>query len=203
MSDETTTTKPIPEDQPDVAGAPDAAEDKAPSSSRIALIWLPGLFRSDNTTVDAIARRMAYALDRRAATPSGTLNVAEKIEEIDRGKAGKVRRASIVRRDGESKSPAIDVFELDYADTLLRPHLDATALFRWIEATWVVIIGFVLALRTYGHGTAKTPLEKLQLVTGALWLIMLVAYVWLLFLAVIVAINSLFEIEASRVFRRL
>lgn len=195
MSDKATATKPKPEDQPAAESASEATDDTSSSSSRIALIWVPGLYRSANTTVDAVARRLAYALDRRAKTPSARFSVAEKVEEIDRGNAGKIRRASILRRDGDDESPAIDVFELDYADTLVRPHLDATALLRWIEATWVVIISFFLALGAYRHSRGKTLLEKLQLVFGALWLIMLVAYVWLLFLALIVAINTLFEID--------
>jgi hypothetical protein len=173
---------------------PEPATDGRPPS-RIAVLWVPGLHASANTAIDAIARRLAYALDRRSATASARFTVDERIEEIDRGKAGKVRRASIVRVDGDKEVPAVDLFELDYAPTLLRPHLEATALRRWLEATWVVINGLMLAIGTYRHGRAKSLMEKLQLVVGAFWLVVLVGYVWLLFLALIVAINTLFELD--------
>jgi hypothetical protein len=170
------------------AAAPDAA-------GRVAIIWLPGLYASPNTAVDAVARRLASALDRRAATATARFGTAEQIEEIDRGKAGKVRRASIVRNDAGEDTPVVDLFELDYAPTLLRPHLQATALRRWLEASWVVVSSLILALGTYRHRRGKNVLEKLQLVFGALWLLMLVGYVWLLFLGVVVAINSLFDLQ--------
>jgi hypothetical protein len=183
-----------------MADAPTANARLEPASaaapaSRIAVIWVPGLHTSANTAIDAIARRLACALDRRAATASARFTVDERLEEIDRGKAGKVRRASIVRRDGDTEVTAVDLFELDYAPTLLRPHLEATALRRWLEATWVVINGVFLALGTYRHGRAKSSMEKLQLVLGAFWLVVLVGYVWLLFLALVVAIDTLFEVE--------
>ena len=168
---------------------------RAVAAPRIAVIWVPGLYASPNTAVDAVARRMASALDRRAATATARFGTAEQIEEIDRGKAGKVRRASIVRRDGGEETPAVDVFELDYAPTLLRPHLQATALRRWLEASWVVISSLILALATYRHRRGKSLMEKLQLVFGGLWLLLLIGYVWLLFLGVVVAINALFDLE--------
>ncbi len=176
----------------DSASLPERA---AVTASRIAVIWVPGLYASPNTAVDAVARRMAYALDRRATSPSARFSTAERIEEIDRGKAGKVRRATIVRSENGQETPAVDLFELDYAPTLLRPHLEATALRRWLEASWVVLSSLLLALATYRHRRGKSLMAKLQLVFGALWLLMLVGYVWLLFLGVVVAIDSLFGLE--------
>jgi len=181
-------------DEPTRSARPEPAADAA-APARIAMIWVPGLHASANTAIDAIARRLAYALDRRAASAGARFTVDERLEEIDRGQAGKVRRASIVRVDGETEVPAVDLFELDYAPTLLRPHLDATALRRWLEATWVVINGVMLALGTYRHGRAKSSMEKLQLVLGAFWLVVLVGYVWLMFLALVVAIDTLFEVD--------
>jgi hypothetical protein len=180
--------EPTPSDRPEPVPA-------ATPGSRIAVVWVPGLFATANSAIDAIARRLAYALDRRAASAGARFTVDARLEEIDRGKAGKVRRASIMRVDGDKEAPAVDLFELDYAPTLLRPHLEATALRRWLEATWVVINGVMLALGTYRHGRAKSAMEKLQLVVGACWLVVLVGYVWLLFLALVVAIDTLFEVD--------
>jgi hypothetical protein len=190
MADDATPTR------PEVAGT--ASGDAGGGNSRIAVIWVPGLYATANTAVDAVARRLAYALDRRAATPGASFRVGERIEEIDRGKAGKIKRASITRQDAAGEAAAVDVFELDYAPTLLRPHLEATALRRWLEATWVVISALILALATYRHRGGKTLMEKLQLVFGALWLLMLVGYVWILFIGVVVAINALFELDLGR-----
>jgi hypothetical protein len=183
---------------------PDPANDGV-GTQRVAIIWLPGLKATGNTALDAIARRIACALDRRSVTSAAKFSVAPTLKEIDRGKAGKVRRASIVRLDGSEQVPVVDVFEIDYREVLLRPHLDGTALIRWIEATWVVIRSLVLTLSSLfhargkhargKHARGKTVKERSQLFVGAIYLAFLIMYVWILFISVIIAISTLLGLE--------
>jgi hypothetical protein len=99
MQVDTTPAEPPPGSPPEATNSEAAPSTRRESSDppRIAVIWARGLYASPNTTITAIGRRLAYALDRRARTAGARFSVDERIEEIDRGHAGKSRRATILR----------------------------------------------------------------------------------------------------------
>jgi hypothetical protein len=160
-----------------------------PRSASRAIILLPGLADAPNNRLGPIARRLAVALDRLAVTETVRFKVAERIDEIQRPHDGLVRRAAILRQDGEREEPAIDVFEVEYAATLTRRFRDASLFRRWLQVVAFAVIGFGLVLKSFATSSAKTTAEKLQLLWGCVVLLLLVAYGIVLLAALI----ALFE----------
>jgi hypothetical protein len=173
--------------QPAEAGAGPGA-----NAGRIALLWVPGCQRTPNGSVEAIARRLRTAFDHQAASPGVTFRVAEKVEEVDRGNGGKFRRATLFRQDAASAEPVLDLYEYDYRSTLLRPHLEASAFGRWLQVTWIALASLGrVGWTSLWNWRVKTLLEKLQLLAGAAILLLLVAYAWLLLVALVAAFEQL------------
>jgi pimeloyl-ACP methyl ester carboxylesterase len=163
----------------------------AQGSARVAIIWIPGLEATPNTAVDAIARRLAVALDRTSETVTAKLKVTDRIEQVERRPAGSFRRVTVLRQNGEREEAVVDIYELNYAETLTRPHVQSPALVRWLQVSRLAFLLFVLMLRGFVYRPGKTLIEKLQLLAGSVVLIGLVAYAWLLLAALVAAFEKL------------
>jgi hypothetical protein len=97
---------------------------------------------------------------------------------------------TIVKREGDTDRPLIDVYGLDYNDTLVETYVKRNLLMKTILLAVTLIEGFLrLIFRFYRKG--KSLREKLQLAYGLLIAGLLIVYLVILIGAVIASIQQL------------
>jgi hypothetical protein len=177
---------------------PAEAED-APAASmkpRDAVVVLGGLHRDAlNPTADAMARRLARALDRNAQTGSAEFLTQEAKEE-DYKEVHKSRVITVVRRDGQEETPVADVYELSYSAALTAGYRRRPPILQALMIGLLLIISFprlVSSLRRRG----KTVSEKAQVVYGGFLFLLLAAYVPVLIVTVVGTVQQVYAAASA------
>lgn len=169
--------------------APASAQPASPPSTapRDAIIYLPGLGQGPDQSIDAVARRVAGALDRTAVLGKAQYLLKEGKDEDYRG--FKTRLVTVLRK-GDQEKPVVDIYGLDYKASLLsaiqekRPisHLISTALvfFSNTGKLWIT-------LRKH----SKSSTEKWQV--RIVWLLYAILFLYLVVLLA-AAVTSLEQV---------
>jgi hypothetical protein len=149
---------------------------------RDAVIYIPGLVdaRQDQTAIE-VARRMAAAMNRQAASGEAAFVISEGNDEPYG--SFKTQMVTIARRDREIVTPILDLYTLDYPD-LLTGAMRRRNVFRLtmsLALTLLSNLGRVLrSLRKPG----KTIREKFQFLFVILIFLVIALYMLLLIVTV-------------------
>jgi hypothetical protein len=121
------------------------AQEPANGKGRDAIIILGGLRMEEaGKFVDDAARRIAAAFDDEAVTGSATFVVEEGMDEdYGRNKSEyKTRKITVIRKDNTeeaSTNPIVDIYGLDYRDTLIGKQQDQSPLVRFLSTFGVLL----------------------------------------------------------------
>ncbi len=193
MNDVSASDNPVSGVLPQAEGSGGASTARPAAPAPHALIWIPGIDPpSETNDLASVSRRLAIALDRAATSAAARFRMAENIEEKELPGSIKVRKSTVLRRDGPDERPMIDLYEVDYTTTLLRPHLEANLFVRWWRVTWIALFGAWRAVRHLGI-RAKSLNEKLQMLFVFLMLLLMASYAWLLAGAIVVTLDQQLE----------
>lgn len=165
------------------------AQNVVGTGDREAIIFIPAIGRGwDDPSIEGVARRIAVAIDRQSITEKAKATV--EIAEQDYGVGYKCRMFTITKSDGTTKRPLIDVFGMDYNDTLVESYAKRNLFIKTILLAITLIDGFSrLSLRF--RSKSKSLKEKLQLTYGMLVFGLLVVYLVFLIAAVVSSAEQL------------
>ncbi len=164
----------------------------APRVFRDAILFLPSLGGSDSAwgadqSVDAIAKRIANALDFNAVSAKATFTRAVREKAYgDESSPFKSRVCTISRADATGgQIPLIDVYGVNYGSTLTRDFerrsLPLKCLFVFLQVTYGFGMLITVMFRRHQRGTSLA--QKLQLVWITFIVLLLCAYLSLLIAA--------------------
>ncbi len=161
----------------------------ATTKRRDAVIYLPGLFGAGDITVDAVARRIAVAFDRNQATGTAKFSISEGNEFAFEG-SSRTRLITVQRHDGGGPAmPFIDVYQLDYRDTLREIYLGRAPARQVISIFWL-LAGLLLRFLAAVRQKSKSPGEKFQVAAaGGVFLLISVYLVMLIATAAATALH--------------
>ena len=144
------------------------------TGEREAIIFIPGIGRAwDDPVIEGVARRMATAIDRESKTEKAKAHV--EIGQQEYGAGYKCKMFTIVKREGQTERPLIDVFGLEYNDTLVESYANRSLFMKIVLLAITMVDSFGrLLFRSYKKG--KSWKEKIQLVYGFMISCLLVAY---------------------------
>lgn len=144
--------------------------------SRDAIVYLPAIGKTwDDPSIEGIARRIANVVD----TGSKNVKAKAKVKAQDQkyGEQGefKTRVCTVYKTDADQDIPILDIYGMDYGDTLTSQYQNRSLLYKSIFVLFMIFgnAGRVLAFWRKG----KSLREKIQVVYGALILSLLVVYV--------------------------
>ena len=159
------------------------------TTQREAIIFIPSIGKGwDDPSIEGVARRMATAIDRQSINEKATTHV--EVAEHAYGSGFKCKMFTIVKREGDTDSPLIDVYGLDYNDTLVESYVKRNLLMKTVLLAITLIEGFRrLIFRFYRRGKSVT--EKLQLLYGLLIAGLLIVYLLILIGAVVASYQQL------------
>jgi hypothetical protein len=159
------------------------------TTEREAIIFIPSIGKGwDDPSIEGVARRMATAIDRQSINEKATAHV--EVAEQEYGTGFKCKMFTIVKREGQIDQPLIDVYGLDYNDTLVETYVKRNLLMKTILLAVTLIEGFRrLIFRFYRRGKSVT--EKIQLAYGLLIAGLLVVYLVILIGAVVASVQQL------------
>lgn len=152
----------------------------ATAPPRDAIIFIPGMSREwSDQSLDLIASKIAVALDRRY----GRLRFASegRYDTID-GKKAKICTISMQRDSQSAPQPVIDVYELNYYQTLTQRFENHTVLGKSVMMFVTILANLprVLAALVNVRRTSKTGLDKLQALYAIFIFLVITAYMVLL-----------------------
>lgn len=151
----------------------------AAKKKRDAVIYLPSLFGSSDITVDAVARRIAVAFDRNQATGRAKYGVSEGNEFAFEG-TSRTRLITVERHDpGAAAEPFIDVYGLDYRDTLREKYRERTPARQAISILWLLVSLFPRFVASVTRAS-KSRGEKFQIALAGGMLLMISVYLVML-----------------------
>ncbi|HEX8391595.1 MAG TPA: hypothetical protein VF665_04480 [Longimicrobium sp.] len=145
------------------------------ASRREAVVYLPGMGTSTDETIEAVAHRIAVALDNSHDEPA-TSFIAAPLQTVQYD-GGAARAATIVRRDARGDTPVVDVFEMDYRATLTRSFEAGSPLYQVIQITGALASntgGLLSALRRKGQDFRQKLQVALAVAAGALMIVYVV-----------------------------
>jgi hypothetical protein len=172
------------------------AQEVAETGDREAIIFIPAIGRGwDDPSIEGVARRIAFAIDRQSITEKAKAHV--EVAEQEYGSGYKCKMFTITKSDGKSARPLIDVFGLDYNDTLVENYEKRTLLTKIIllavtlfDSFWRLLIRF--------HKKSKGIKEKIQLAYGLLVSGLLVVYLAFLIIAVVSSVEQLRKTDTAK-----
>jgi hypothetical protein len=157
----------------------------ADSKGRDAIIILGGLRMEEaGKFVDDAARRIAAAFDDEAETGSATFVVEEGMDEdYGRNKSEyKTRKITVIRKDNTEEAPTnpiVDIYGLDYRDTLIGTQQDQSPLVRFLS-TFVVLLSNSRKLLFSVRQKSKSSEEKWQVRFALLLYFLLFLYLFVI-----------------------
>ena len=161
----------------------------AEPNNREAIIFIPGIGRAwDDPMIEGVARRIATAIDRQSTTEKAKAVVETAEQEY--GVGYKCKMFTIVKKDGQEERPLIDVFGLDYNDTLVESYANRPLFMKIIMLAVTMFDSFIRLIFRF-HKPGKGWKEKIQLFYGFLISSLLVAYFVILLAAVIASFEQL------------
>ncbi|HYG11364.1 MAG TPA: hypothetical protein VD835_15565, partial [Pyrinomonadaceae bacterium] len=165
------------------------AQEVAETGEREAIIFIPAIGRGwDDPSIEGVARRIAFAIDRQSITEKAKAHV--EVAEQEYGTGYKCKMFTITKSDGKSARPLIDVFGLDYNDTLVENYEKRTLLTKIILLAVTLFDSFRRLLFRF-HKKSKGIKEKIQLAYGLLVSGLLVVYLAFLIIAVVSSVEQL------------
>lgn len=166
------------------------------TGEREAFIFIPGIGRTwDDPTIEGVARRMATAIDRESKTEKAKAHV--EIAQQEYGAGYKCKMFTIVKREGQTERPLIDVFGLEYNDTLVESYANRSLFMKIVLLAITMVDTFGrLIFRFYKKG--KSWKEKAQLLYGFLIASLLIAYFVILIAAVVASFEQLNNVRKER-----
>jgi len=180
-----------------LSAQPEAAEPRKVSTvKRDAIIFMPGLFRGQvNQSIDNVCRRIAAALNRQAVTGKAAFVLSEGKDEDYEG--NKTRMITISRKDGQQETAAIDVYEMNYEQSLTGQYKKRSAILQSLA------IGALLA-SNFGKllGAIKKPSKSFSqkwhvLYAGFLFMV-LAAYMIVLLVTAVLTVNEQVKANLNR-----
>src|SRR4051812_33321681 len=116
----------------------EADQPQQPPTPRDAIIFISGIGSTyADQRLEGISSRIAMALDLEAAT--GRAKFQATIKETPAAE-GQPRVCTISKVLGDERQPIIDVYTLDYAESLTAPYRDASLLTRWRLALIMLVL---------------------------------------------------------------
>ena len=158
---------------------------------RDCFVFLPGMGGSValNQKIDVLCRRIATALDSNA--DDRTISFSHKVHAIENLKNFKGEKGTIYRQDDQGDTPVIDVYMLDYRQTLIERYENRNLLVKTGLLLGALPGGAARMLGAMITGkTSKTRQEKLQLLYAILILCLLIVYVAILIGALVSLIDD-------------
>lgn len=169
----------MPQVPQDVGGAAPVGEKPL---GRDCIVFLPGIGGGAlvDQTVEGLAYRLASALDLNAADKTAVFY--SKIRTVEDLPACKGDMGTVYRKDERGDSPIMDIYKLDYRDTLIERYENRNLLVKALLLL-LALPGSLLRIgrAMLGGRSSKTRAEKLQLLFALGILCMLVVYVFILF----------------------
>ena len=161
------------------------------TGEREAIIFIPGIGRAwDDPVIEGVARRMATAIDRISITEEAQTQV--EVAELKYGAEYKSKIFTIVKKQGGTARPLIDVYGLDYNSTLVESYANRPLFVKMpLLAITTVDSFWRLLFRFFEQG--KGWKEKLQFLYGLLIAALLLAYFVILIFAVVAALQQLWN----------
>lgn len=153
------------------------------TGEREAIIFIPGIKRAwDDPVIEGVARRMATAIDRYSQTEKATAHV--EVAEQEYGVGYKCKMFTIVKRVGQADKPLIDVFGLDYHDTLVESYSKRTLLMKTLFLAFTLFDSFRRVIFGF-YKRSKSWKEKIQLLYGLMIFGLMIGYLVILIAAVV------------------
>lgn len=144
-----------------------------------AAILFPGLNTNlVNHSVDHLTQKIAHAMDVNAKTPGAKFLVKQGKDE-DYAEKLNTRVLSIVRSEGGTEIPVLDIYEMAYAESLTS-SLQHEIVLKKILRLGILLISNLPRLVTSLGRSSKTSKQKLQMVIATLILVVLLLYTALL-----------------------
>lgn len=173
------------------------AQNIVESGEREAIIFIPAIGkRWDDPSIEGVARRMAVAIDLHSKTAKAQAHV--EVAEQEFGNGYKCKMFTITKTYEKRVRPLIDVFGLDYNDTLVEDYAKRNLFFKILLLSIALLDGFRrLIFRFYKR--SKSLMEKIQLIYGLLVFGLLTVYLVILIAAVIVSFEQIKEANAVAV----
>ncbi|MCP5523242.1 MAG: hypothetical protein H7A46_17035 [Verrucomicrobiales bacterium] len=173
MSDDQQPTAERPAVNPPQPAPADAPE-------RDAIVYLAGLPEADAAdSVDAVARRIAAALDDEASPELQFLLEEGRNEDYgkQRGIKGKTRKITVTRQDRRQgpRQAILDLYSLDYRETLIGDLPEKRPLSLLLLICWTLLTNSGKLLFSIGS-RSKTSTEKWQVRIACLWFSTLILY---------------------------
>lgn len=151
----------------------------AETAERDAIIYVPGLFADPaSQSVDVVAWRMIYALNRQAKSGSASF-ILSKGEDEDYG-GNKTRTITISRKDGARETPIIDLYGLDYSEVLLGQYTKKKPFMQALLVAWLLLsnVGRIIGA---ARAKSKSFSQKAQVVYAGFLFVLLSIYMIILF----------------------
>lgn len=169
------------------------AEDKI--ISKDAIIFVPGLGREIvDQRIDTVARRLTGALERQTISAKPKFQVIGAPEEqYGQVYTTAVRTIAVQKSDKEKARPLVDLYELDYRETITKRFKDRNSLSKAIVMLWVLMAvcpRFLLSLTK----KSKDLKDKIQVLFIAGIIAAIVAY-----MAIIVSAGVLTLLDAPEI----
>lgn len=161
---------------------PDASIFSGPAvpAGRQAMVYFPGLGTRTDEGVDAVAHRIAVALDNNQADPG--VSFAAHPGAVFKYDGGATAAATIVRRrEGFEDTPVLDVYEMDYRPFLTGAFDAGSPLYKVFQLMLALLANAGMMRGAFRGG--QTFRQKLQVWYAALIATLMVAYVVMLIAA--------------------
>ena len=138
-----------------------------PCGQQDAIIFVKGLGSRIDQSVDGIALRISRELDRNAQTVAAKFSIEPGGRDEDfqdnAGGIQKARMRTIVRKVGDVEGPHVDIYQMDYDQTLRKDYENNNLLVQSLRLLggWIMLIIPLLGAFSLKR-KAKTFVEKLQ-----------------------------------------
>lgn len=142
-----------------------------------AIIFIPGLGRSSDQSVDIIAKRLAAGFDREAESSDATFVTREGAIEDFRNAQTRVVR--IERKENGTEIPVADVYALDYSDRLIGAYRRRPPLLQAFTIFSILLTHFPKLIRFFSR-PSKSSAHKIHVLYGGFLFFLLTLYLALL-----------------------
>lgn len=158
-------------------------------TDREAIIFVPAIGKEwDDPSFEGVARRMAIAIDRQSTTKKAKAHV--EVADQNYGAGYKCKKFTIVKSEGKTERPLIDVFGLDYNDTLVETYAKRNLFIKILLLT-LALADSAQRLIFRARQKSKSLKEKIQLAYGLALAFLLIVYLVILIAAVVVSVKQL------------
>jgi pimeloyl-ACP methyl ester carboxylesterase len=144
--------------------------------SRDAIVFVPAIGGAwDDPSIEGIARRIANVVDTGSKNVKAKAKVKVQDQTYGEQAEFKTRVCTIYKTDAGQDIPILDVYGMDYGDTLTSQYQNRSLLYKSIFVAFMIVRTSPLVVAQFWRD-GKSLIEKVQLVYGALILSLLVAY---------------------------